>query len=76
MVMHRRDRDLPEIRFADRPTLTSLLSGDDRLKPLTLWDLSRAITAVVCYDNLFHFEPVGHRLLSVRTKQPNLGYSP
>jgi hypothetical protein len=36
-------------------TLTSLLAGGDRLTPLTLWDLSRAVTALVCYDHLFHF---------------------
>ena len=36
-------------------TLASLLQGD-KLSPLTLWDLGRAITAVVTYDNIFHFE--------------------
>lgn len=36
-------------------TLTSLLTGDDMLSPLTLWDLGRAITALVTYDNVFHF---------------------
>lgn len=36
-------------------TLVSLLAGDDRLSPLTLWDLGRAITALVIYDNIFHF---------------------
>jgi hypothetical protein len=35
-------------------TLTSLFAGD-RLTPLTLWDLSRAVTALVTYDNIFHF---------------------
>jgi hypothetical protein len=35
-------------------TLTELLEGG-RLSPVTLWDLSRAVTAMVCYDNVFHF---------------------
>jgi hypothetical protein len=35
-------------------TLTSLLAGD-RLSPLTLWDLGRAVTAMVTYENVFHF---------------------
>jgi hypothetical protein len=34
-------------------TLTSLLAGD-RLSPLTLWDLGRAVTALVTYENVFH----------------------
>jgi hypothetical protein len=36
-------------------TLVSLLQGA-RLSPLTLWDLSRAVTALVTYDNIFHFK--------------------
>lgn len=36
-------------------TLASLLTAGDRLTPLTLWDLSRAVNALVCYDHLFHF---------------------
>lgn len=36
-------------------TLTSLLADGARLSPLTLWDLGRAVTAVVTYDNIFHF---------------------
>ena len=36
-------------------TLISLLQGE-KLSPLTLWDLGRAITALVTYDNIFHFE--------------------
>ena len=36
-------------------TLTSLLADGDRLSPLTLWDLGRAVTALVAYDNVFHF---------------------
>jgi hypothetical protein len=38
-------------------TLTGLLAGkNELLTPLTLWDLSRAVTAMVCYNHLFHFE--------------------
>lgn len=33
-------------------TLTSLLANEERLTPLTLWDLSRALNALVCYDHL------------------------
>jgi hypothetical protein len=36
-------------------TLTTLLAGADRLSPLTLWDLGRAIMALITYDNVFHF---------------------
>jgi hypothetical protein len=36
-------------------TLVSLLEGA-RLSPLTLWDLGRAVTALVTYDNVFHFK--------------------
>lgn len=35
-------------------TLTSLLAGD-RLSPLMLWDLGRAVTALVTYESVFHF---------------------
>ena len=51
-------------------TLTSLLSGEDRLTPLTLWDLSRVITAIICYDNLFHF---AHREVDDETINRQLG---
>ena len=36
-------------------TLASLLADGNRLSPLTLWDLGRAVTALVTYDNIFHF---------------------
>jgi hypothetical protein len=36
-------------------TLASLLVNGERLTPLTLWDLSRTVNALVCYDHLFHF---------------------
>jgi hypothetical protein len=36
-------------------TLTSLLANGERLTPLTLWDLSQAVNALVCYDHLLHF---------------------
>jgi hypothetical protein len=36
-------------------TLTSLLADGAWLSPLTLWDLGRAVTALVTYDNIFHF---------------------
>jgi hypothetical protein len=35
-------------------TLTSLLGGADRMSCLTLWDLSRITTAIVCFDRVFH----------------------
>jgi hypothetical protein len=36
-------------------TLRELLEGG-QLSPVTLWDLSRAVTAIGCYDNVFHFQ--------------------
>ena len=36
-------------------TLTSMLGGSDLLSPLTLWDLGRVVTALVTYENVFHF---------------------
>jgi hypothetical protein len=40
-------------------TLISLLVNGEKLTPLTLWDLSRAVNALVCYDHLFHFANAG-----------------
>lgn len=36
-------------------TLEQLLDGQ-HLSPLTLWDLSRMVSAIVSFDNLFYFE--------------------
>jgi hypothetical protein len=35
-------------------TLASLLQNGEYLSPLSLWDLGRAVTALIVYDNIFH----------------------